>query len=81
MAAKYSKEFVIDNVSYLLESSCEQRIWPKLCDRVEKELVRIGKEAAKSMYGMAKASGKTRFGNVGLVTFELTIHPTGNTFS
>ena len=81
MAKLFSEEFVIDEVPYLLESGCEQYIWPNLCDRVKKHLVRIGKEAAKSQFGAATATGTTKFGScAGVVSFKLTINPQGNPF-
>jgi hypothetical protein len=79
MAKLFSKEFTIDGIPYLLESGCPNDIWPNLCDRVQKDLIRIGKEAAKSMYSEATAVGMTKFGS-GLVSFKLTINPQGNNF-
>lgn len=79
MAKLFSKEFTIDGIPYLLESGCSNDIWPNLCDRVQKDLIRIGKEAAKSMFSEATAVGKTKFG-FGVVTFKLTINPQGNNF-
>ena len=77
----FSKEFQIDGVPYLLESDCEPQIWPLLCNRVEKQLVRIGKEAAKSMYGPATVMSCTKFANARyVVPFKLTINPQGNPF-
>lgn len=80
MAKLFSEEFIIDDVRYLLESGCENHVWPNLCDRVKKHLVRIGKEAAKNQFGTAKAIGTTKFGNAGIVSFKLTINPEGNPF-
>ena len=80
MAKQASKEFTIDGVNYLLASDCEKAIWPKLCDRVEKHIMLIGKESAKSMYGCkATTKGCTTMCNREVV-FHLTINPEGNPF-
>ena len=69
-------QFNIDGVPYQLASNCEVVIFPKLCDRVIKHLERIGKEAAKGMYGEATCEGKTKmYGRI--VSFKLTINPNG----
>lgn len=75
-----STEFTIDGVPYLLKSNCEEAVWSTVCDRVIKQLQRIGKEAAKGMYGPASAEGRTMI-NRKLVSFKLTINPQGNPFN
>lgn len=79
MAALASTEFTIDGVPYLLESGCEQAIWPKLCDRVIKHLERIGKEAAANQFSEATVVSVTKLCQRN-VTFKLTINPQGNKF-
>lgn len=74
-----STEFTIDGVPYLLKSNCEESVWPIVCDRVIKQLQRIGKEAAEGMYGPASAEGRTMISRRS-VSFKLTIHPSGNNF-
>ena len=69
-------QFSIDGVPYQLASNCEAAIFPKLCDRVIKHLERIGKEAAKDMYGESNCTGKTKMCNR-IVSFKLTINPNG----
>lgn len=69
-------QFQIDGIDYQLSSDCPTEVFPKLCDRVQKHLIRHGAEAAKAMYGQATATGKTKFG-CGLLSFKLTIHPEG----
>ena len=72
-----SSEFTIDGVPYLLESSCEYRHWSVIRDRVIKFLERAGKGAV--ILSTATVEGKTEI-NRELVSFKLTIYPTGNPF-
>ena len=72
-----SSEFTIDGVPYLLESSCEYRHWSVIRDRVVKFLERVGKDAA--ILTTAAVEGTTEI-NRELVSFKLTINPTGNPF-
>ena len=51
-------QFVIDGTTYMLESGCPQEVWPRLCDRVQKELMRTGKESA---IAMDNKTGTARF--------------------
>lgn len=74
-----STEFIIDGVQYLLESDCEYRHWAVIHDRVVKYLERVGKETSKSMLFEATVLGTTST-NKELVSFKLTIHPSGNNF-
>lgn len=74
-----STEFTIDGVLYLLSSSCEQVIWPKLCDRVQKELIRIGKEVSQDIKFTAVVAGTTKMCNRE-ISFYLTTYPKGNSF-
>lgn len=69
--------FQLDNVNYLLEANCNERIFRRLSDRVIKLLERIGKEAAKDMYGhAARVTGYTKINNE-LITHYITINPEG----
>lgn len=79
MAKQHSTEFTIDDIPYLLESGCEQAIWPIVCERVIKHLQRVGKEAAKNQFSEATVLSATRIKKQ-LVSFKLTIHPKGNPF-
>lgn len=72
-----SSEFTIDGISYLLESSCEYRHWSVIRDRVVKFLERAGKGAV--VLSTATVEGTTEI-NRELVSFKLTIYPTGNPF-
>lgn len=74
-----SKEFIIDGNRYLLESSCNPVIWSTVCDRVERHLIRVGSEAAKNQFGSPQVEGNTKLGKE-LISFKLTLNPTGNNF-
>lgn len=69
-------QFQIDNINYQLSSDCHQAVFPNLCDRVQRHLIRFGAEAAKSIFGEATVVGKTKFG-CGVLSFKLTINPQG----
>lgn len=70
-------QFQIDNVNYYVSSTCEQAIWPRLVDRVVRHIERVGKHAAKDMFGhTASAEGRTKINN-NLVKFVVTINPKG----
>lgn len=69
--------FQIDNVNYLMESDCLQADWPRLVDKVQRQLERIGKKAAAQMYGSeAVARSYTKI-NHRLCKFNLTVNPKG----
>ena len=69
--------FQIDGVNYLLEASCRPQVWPRLIDRVHKNLERIGKKSAADMCGhTAKACCQTSLNKV-LYTFYVTVNPKG----
>jgi hypothetical protein len=70
-------QFSLDGVEYLLEAKCHQQTWPRLKDRVIRELTRMGKESAKEMYGRtARAMGLTIL-NKESICFFITINPKG----
>lgn len=69
--------FQIDNVNYHLESQCQQALWPRVVDKVCRQLERIGKKAAADMYGhSATARGYTTI-NKQLIKYDLTVNPKG----
>lgn len=69
--------FQVDGTTYLLEANCHQLIWPRVIDKVHKQIERIGKKSAADMFGhTASARCYTKINNV-LVKFNLTINPKG----
>ena len=76
MEEKHS-HFNIDGTNYLIESNCNQSIWPRLVDKISRHLERAGKKAALEMKGRkAKVICYTRINKI-LVRFFLTINPEG----
>lgn len=70
-------QFIIDGTTYMLRSDCPQEIWPRLCDRVQKELMRIGKASAAAMVGQTGTVKSTTLIMQRNVGYILTINPKG----
>lgn len=70
--------FVIENTTYLIKSeNCQQAVFPRLVDRVQKELIRYGNKAAAEMGGNTATVVVDTSICQRNVTYTLTINPVG----
>lgn len=73
----FHSQFEIDGIKYMLEAECPQAVWPRVCDRVQKELMRYGKDSAKEVFGR-KATSTAYISIMGrTVRVQLTVNPEG----
>ncbi|WJN63853.1 hypothetical protein Erwinia_phage_Fougasse_00061 [Erwinia phage Fougasse] len=76
MSGQHS-QFQVDGTQYLVESDCSNAAFPRLVDKVIRQLERIGKHAAAEMYGHeAVVCSYTKI-NHELVKCKLTVNPKG----
>lgn len=95
MASKFSCEFQIAGVRYLLASQCHYWEWPVVQSRVKTALIGLGKSVSQLAANVeptrivpfdpkVSLNSNSNTGQVEInsqeVHFELTINPRGNTF-